>query len=144
MVERAATSEAIVELGRNAAAGAKAGTVFALVGDLGAGKTHWTKGLAAGLGSATVVTSPTFSLVHEYPGARLPLFHFDFYRLESAGELIDLGWDEYLEAGGVIVTEWADKFPELLPSSAHWLRFSVEPDQSRSISHEKPPYPPDS
>jgi len=139
MLERAATPEAMEALGRDAAARAEAGTVFALVGDLGAGKTHWTKGLAAGLGSPATVTSPTFSLVHEYPAARLPLFHLDFYRLESAEELIALGWDEYLDAGGVIVAEWADKFPELLPPSARWLRFTVEPDESRSIRHDEPP-----
>ncbi|MBK1882864.1 tRNA (adenosine(37)-N6)-threonylcarbamoyltransferase complex ATPase subunit type 1 TsaE [Luteolibacter pohnpeiensis] len=131
----------MVEIGRNAAENATPGSIFALVGDLGAGKTHWTKGFAAGLGSPAVVTSPTFSLVHEYDGARLPLFHFDFYRLESAEELIALGWDEYLDAGGVIIAEWADKFPELLPSTTRWLRFSVEPDQSRSINHDPPHSP---
>ena len=90
--------------------------MIALIGGLGAGKTHWTKGLVAGLGSAAEVTSPTFGLVHEYPGGRLPVFHLDFYRLENAGELIALGWDEYLEADGVIIAEWGDKFPDLLPA----------------------------
>lgn len=143
MVERAETPEAMEALGRNAAVEVTFGTIFALVGDLGAGKTHWTKGLVAGLGSDAVVTSPTFSLVHEYPGARFPLFHFDFYRLGSVDELLNLGWDEYLDAGGVIVTEWADKFPGLLPSSARWLRFRVEPDQSRSIHHDEAHSSPD-
>ena len=120
-------------LGRTASAAAGAGTVIALVGGLGAGKTHWTKGFVAGMGSTAAVTSPTFGLVHEYSGGRLPLFHFDFYRLESAAELIALGWDEYLEQGGVIIAEWGDQFPELLPPDTIWLHFTTETDGSRSI-----------
>lgn len=121
------------EMGRAAAAGVRPGTVIALIGGLGAGKTHWTKGFVAGLGSAAEVTSPTFGLVHEYPGGRLPVFHLDFYRLENADELIALGWDEYLEADGVVIAEWGDKFPELLPPGSVRLRFSIEPDGSRII-----------
>jgi tRNA threonylcarbamoyladenosine biosynthesis protein TsaE len=124
----------MVDLGRAATAVARPGAVIALVGGLGAGKTHWTKGLVAALGCTVEVTSPTFSLVHEYRGGDLTVFHFDFYRLASAGDLLALGWDEYLEAGGVIVAEWADKFPELLPQDAIWLRFAVEMDESRSVS----------
>jgi tRNA threonylcarbamoyladenosine biosynthesis protein TsaE len=100
---------------------------------LGAGKTHWTKGLVAGMGSTAEVTSPTFALVHEYPGGRVPVFHLDFYRLENAREIIALGWDEYLEAGGVIVAEWADKFPELLPPGTLWRIFSIGTDGSRTV-----------
>jgi tRNA threonylcarbamoyladenosine biosynthesis protein TsaE len=121
------------QLGRAAAARATAGMVFALSGGLGAGKTHWTKGLATALGAVGDVTSPTFSLVHEYP-ARLPIFHFDFYRLDTADELIALGWDEYLEAGGVVVAEWADKFPDLIPPDAIWLVFSVDADGGRTVA----------
>ncbi|RYD25849.1 MAG: tRNA (adenosine(37)-N6)-threonylcarbamoyltransferase complex ATPase subunit type 1 TsaE [Verrucomicrobiaceae bacterium] len=121
------------QLGRTAAAGAGPGSVFALTGGLGAGKTHWTKGFAAALGAGGDVTSPTFSLVHEY-AAGLPVFHFDFYRLDSADELIALGWDEYLEAGGVVVAEWADKFPDLIPTDATWLAFSVDPDGGRTVA----------
>jgi tRNA threonylcarbamoyladenosine biosynthesis protein TsaE len=79
------------------------------------------------------VTSPTFSLVHEYSGGTLPVFHWDFYRLESPAELLALGWDEYLETGGVIIAEWGDKFAELLPPDTTWLVFSIEADGSRSI-----------
>ena len=124
----------MTELGRAAAAGATAGSIIALVGGLGAGKTHWTKGLVAALGCPVDVTSPTFSLLHEYRGGRLTVFHFDFYRLEAAAEVLALGWDEYLDADGIIIVEWADKFPELLPQDAIWLRFTVQPDQSRVIS----------
>jgi len=128
------TPEAMMQLGRAAAAGMRPGEVVALVGGLGTGKTHWTKGLVAGLGSDAVVTSPTFGLVHEYPGGRMPVFHLDFYRLENPQELIALGWDEYLDAGGVVIAEWGDKFPELLPPGARWLQFSMEGDGRRKVS----------
>ena len=128
------TPEAMMEMGRAAATGMRPGTVVALVGGLGAGKTHWTKGLVAGLGAEAEVTSPTFSLVHEYHGGRMPVFHLDFYRLENPQELIALGWDEYLDAGGVVIAEWGDKFPELLPPDARWLHFSIEADGSRKVS----------
>lgn len=121
-------------LGRAAAGEVKPGDVFALTGGLGAGKTHWTKGFAAAMGCPDVVTSPTFPLVHEYNGTAMPVFHFDFYRLESPEELIALGWDEYLEADGVIVAEWADKFPDLLPASTVRLQFTVDPDGGRTVT----------
>jgi tRNA threonylcarbamoyladenosine biosynthesis protein TsaE len=79
------------------------------------------------------VTSPTFGLVHEYGGGRLPVFHLDFYRLESAAELEALGWDELLEQDAVAIAEWADKFPEMLPAGTEWLRFAVEPDGARTV-----------
>lgn len=133
MHERAATPEAMEALGRAHAAEVRPGLVIALVGGLGAGKTCWTKGLVAALGSPAEVTSPTFGLVHEYPGATLPVFHLDFYRLESPAELVALGWDEYLEADGVIIAEWGDKFPELLPPDTRWLVFSIAADGSRCV-----------
>ena len=133
MQGHAESPEAMENLGHEASAMVKPGSVIALVGGLGAGKTHWTKGFAAGLGSTADVTSPTFGLVHEYSGGRLPVFHFDFYRLASAAELIALGWDEYLDQSGVIIAEWGDKFPELLPSNTIWLHFTTEPDGSRTI-----------
>lgn len=122
------------DLGREVALGLVSGAVLGLVGGLGAGKTHFTKGLAAGLGFGGGVTSPTFSLVHEYRGGALPLFHFDFYRLDSAEALLGIGWDEFLEEDGVVVAEWADLFPELMPEGSRWIRFAVNPDGSRSVS----------
>lgn len=133
MQHRAETPEAMTELGRAAAAEARMGTVIALIGGLGAGKTHWTKGFVAGLGSADEVTSPTFGLVHEYPSGRLPVFHLDFYRLKNADELIALGWDEYLETGGVVIAEWGDRFPEILPPETLRIVFSIEADGSRTL-----------
>lgn len=133
MEGRAESVAAMEALGREAATQARPGSVIALVGGLGAGKTHWTKGFAAGIGSAADVTSPTFGLIHEYSGGRLPVFHLDFYRLDSAAELVALGWDELLEEDGVVIAEWADKFPELLPPDTLWLQFTVEPDGSRTL-----------
>lgn len=125
--------EQTVQWGHKLAATLQAGDVIALVGTLGAGKTHASKGIVAGLGSTDNVSSPTFTLVHEYEGGRLPAFHFDFYRLESANELIGIGWDDYLDAGGVIVVEWADRFPELFPESARWFDFSIRKDGQREV-----------
>lgn len=96
------------------------GDVVALTGTLGAGKTHFCQGIVAGLGASGAVTSPTFGLVHEYVGGRFPVFHFDFYRIESEEELIEIGWDEYLDRGGVVVVEWADRFEEAFPHHAQW------------------------
>ncbi|MCP4847414.1 MAG: tRNA (adenosine(37)-N6)-threonylcarbamoyltransferase complex ATPase subunit type 1 TsaE [Verrucomicrobiaceae bacterium] len=129
----------MIDAGRAIALGMQASDVIALVGDLGSGKTHFTKGIADGLGCETDITSPTFSLVHEYRGQQLQIFHFDFYRIESAGELIALGWDDYLDAGGICVIEWADRFPELLPASTRWLHLGIQEDQSRLISPMKKP-----
>lgn len=84
------------------------GTVIAYRGDLGAGKTAFTRGLAKGLGIADSVTSPTYTIVNEYTSGRLPLFHFDMYRLGSEEELFDIGWEDYLERGGVCAVEWSE------------------------------------
>ena len=90
------------------------GTVIAFTGDLGAGKTAFTRGLARGLGIGERVTSPTFTIVNEYEGGRLPLFHFDMYRLESSEELFDIGWEDYLRRGGVCAVEWSEKVADAL------------------------------
>ncbi len=126
-------ADATIAFGREFAAQLRAGDVLALSGDLGAGKTHFVKGLAAGLGAPAEVTSPTFTLIHEYPGGRLPLFHFDFYRLESGDELLAIGFDDYLDAGGVLALEWAEKFPALLPAHTRRLQFRHRPDDTREV-----------
>ncbi len=97
------------------------GHVYLLMGDLGAGKTCLTQGILRGLGGTGYARSPTFVLTAEYEG-RLRLYHFDLYRLESGAELLDLGVDEYMEAGGVCVVEWADRFREWLPVDALEVR----------------------
>lgn len=111
----------------------RANDVLALVGELGAGKTHFVKGLAAGLGFRGEITSPSFTLIHEYPGGRLPLYHFDFYRLETIAETVRLDLDHYLTNGGICVIEWADKFPELLPAQTRWFELRIRPDEKREI-----------
>ena len=92
----------------------KPGSVVAFYGGLGAGKTAFTRGLASGLGINISVSSPTFTIVNEYPG-KIPLFHFDMYRLENENELFDIGWDDYLERGGVCAVEWSEKVPGAFP-----------------------------
>ena len=91
-----------------------AGTVIAYRGDLGAGKTAFTRGLARGLGIQDPVTSPTYTIVNEYLGGRVPLFHFDMYRLHSADDLFDIGWDDYLERQGICAVEWSENVAEAL------------------------------
>ncbi len=126
--------EETFDCARHLATGAGAGEVWALVGDLGAGKTHFVQGIAAGLGSAGAVTSPTFTLVHEYTGGRLTLYHLDFYRLKTAAEALALGWEEYAGSDGLTVVEWGDKFPELMPSETRWFRFEILEGDGRRIT----------
>jgi tRNA threonylcarbamoyladenosine biosynthesis protein TsaE len=114
----------------------QAGDVLALVGDLGAGKTQFVKGLAKGLGSTAVVTSPTFTLVHEYQGNRLPIYHFDFYRIESLAALWAIGFDEIVFGDGVSVIEWADRFVDAIPPRARWIKFEIVSDDQRRILFE--------
>lgn len=101
-------------LGEALAGQLEPGTVIAFTGDLGAGKTAFVRGLARGLGVRERVTSPTFTIVNEYEGGRLPLFHFDMYRLGSADELFDIGWEDYLDRGGVCAVEWSENVSDAL------------------------------
>ena len=110
-----------------------AGMVLSLIGDLGAGKTEFVKGLAIGLGFDNEVTSPTFTVVHEYRGGRLPLFHMDFYRLNEEWELDEVGFDDYLMEGGVCAIEWGDKFPNRLPPNSVTIRFIIHGNDKRTI-----------
>ncbi|WP_186564823.1 tRNA (adenosine(37)-N6)-threonylcarbamoyltransferase complex ATPase subunit type 1 TsaE [Lawsonibacter celer] len=111
------------------------GTVVAFTGDLGAGKTAFVRGLARGLGIRERVTSPTFTIVNEYEGGRLPLFHFDMYRLGSADELFDIGWEDYLARGGVCAVEWSENIESALDAGC--IRVDIrrgEADNQRRIS----------
>ena len=92
----------------------KAGTILAYRGNLGAGKTAFTRGLARGLGCTQQVTSPTYTIVNEYLGGRLPLFHFDMYRLRSSDDLFDIGWDDYLDRCGVCAVEWSENVADAM------------------------------
>ena len=101
-------------LGERLARQLRPGTVLAYRGDLGAGKTAFTRGLARGLGIVEPVTSPTYTIVNEYLSGRMPLFHFDMYRLHSADDLFDIGWDDYLERGGICAVEWSENVEDAL------------------------------
>lgn len=129
---------ATAEWGRALAGEVGAGDVIALCGTLGAGKTHATKGIVAGMGSEASVTSPTFTLVHEYLDGRVPVFHFDFYRAETEADILSVGWDEFFDEDGVIVVEWADRFPQLLPDTARWFSFELLPEGGRSVEERRP------
>lgn len=101
--------------GHQLAENLKADSVVALIGDLGTGKTTLTKYIAEGLGVKETITSPTFTIVSEYHSGRLPLYHFDVYRIEAADDLFEIGAEEYFYAGGVSIVEWADQVAEILP-----------------------------
>ncbi len=126
----------MLDFGGSLAAQLVAGDVVGLCGELGAGKTHLVKGVAAGLGCSAEVNSPTFTIIQEYPAGRIPVYHIDCYRLESAQEARATGIEEFLPSSdGVTLVEWADKFPELLPANA-WLitiRMSEENPTYRQI-----------
>ena len=111
----------------------KSGSVIALKGELGTGKTQFVKGVVAGLGSTAEVTSPTFTLVHEYAGGCVPVYHFDFFRLEDRHSAERLGLDDYFFGDGISVIEWADKFPELIPEQAQWISFETKSENERLI-----------
>ena len=111
------------------------GTVLAYRGDLGAGKTAFTRGLARGLGYLEPVTSPTYTIVNEYLGGRLPLFHFDMYRLGSADDLWDIGWEDYLDRGGICAVEWSENVADAL-ENALVVRIEKTGDESRRITIE--------
>lgn len=114
------SAEETEAFGEALAARLKPGDVVAYRGGLGMGKTAFTRGLARGLGCAGRVSSPTFTLVNEYEG-RLPLFHFDLYRLGGGDELFDIGWEDYLDRGGVCAVEWSERAAGVLPEGTIWI-----------------------
>ena len=109
-----------------------AGTVIAYCGDLGAGKTAFTRGLARGLGCTEQVTSPTYTIVKEYLSGRCPLFHFDMYRLRSADDLWDIGWEDYLDRNGVCAVEWSENVREALEEALTVRIDKLDTDSRRS------------
>ena len=112
-----------------------AGSIVAYRGDLGAGKTAFTRGLARGLGYADAVTSPTYTIVNEYLGGRLPLFHFDMYRLRSSDDLWGIGWDDYLDRNGVCAVEWSENVADAM-KDAIFITIEKIDDESRRITIE--------
>lgn len=109
------------------------GSVVALSGDLGTGKTTFTKAIAKGLGITDLITSPTFTIIHEYKGGRLPLYHFDVYRIDEEEEFRNLGYEEYFYGDGVCVIEWADKIEGYLPVEAMRIRISYGGEEGERI-----------
>ena len=135
MIVTTHSEEETEALGERLAKCLRAGSVVALYGDLGAGKTAFVRGLARGLGIRGSVSSPTFTIVNEYPG-RVPLFHFDMYRLKNAEELYGIGWEDYLDRNGICVTEWSERIEEALPEDAVRVRIRRLSDSERSVSIE--------
>ena len=111
------------------------GTILAYTGDLGAGKTAFTRGLARGLGAAEPVTSPTYTIVNEYLSGKMPLFHFDMYRLTCADDLWDIGWEDYLERGGICAVEWSENVTDAM-DGAIFIRIEKLGEDSRRITIE--------
>jgi tRNA threonylcarbamoyladenosine biosynthesis protein TsaE len=120
-------------IAREFTAGLRQGDVVALVGQLGAGKTQFVKGLVDGFGADAEVTSPTFTLIHEYTGGRVPVYHFDFFRIEDREAAERLGLDEYFFGDGVCVVEWADKFREVIPADAIWISLETKSENERLL-----------
>lgn len=146
VIERVTRSaEETRALGRSIARTLGPGDVLLLIGELGAGKTTFVKGLAEGLNiDPRCVASPTFVLIHEYDGGRLPLYHVDAYRVQSASELIEVGLEEYFEKPGVTVIEWGEKVKAVVPERAIEIRFEILEGDRRRIRVEPPltPRPP--
>ncbi|SEH75749.1 tRNA (adenosine(37)-N6)-threonylcarbamoyltransferase complex ATPase subunit type 1 TsaE [Akkermansia glycaniphila] len=134
-VRTVSSPEEMRGLGRLLAEVLQPGQVVGLVGDLGAGKTHLVQGILEGLGAGNPGVSPTFSLVHEHSDARIPVCHFDFYRMELPEELLAIGWDEYLERGDLILAEWANRFDgSMMPEGTVWLLLEHAAEGVRTVS----------
>lgn len=113
----------------------KSGSIVALIGDLGTGKTTLTKAIAEGLGVKEMITSPTFSIVHEYHDGRLPLYHFDVYRIGEIEEMYELGYEEYFYGEGICIVEWADLIWELMPEESVTIRIEYGESENERIYH---------
>ncbi len=124
------------ELGKRLAEKLEAGDVILLEGDLGAGKSEFARGTAAGLGVQETVTSPSFTILNVYESGRLPLYHFDWYRLESSEELYELGMDEYLGGNGIALVEWPEQCPDAVPEDCLRIRITATGENSRRIVAE--------
>ena len=130
------TSEETIKLGEKIGSALKAGDIIAMKGTLGAGKTTITKGIASALGIEDTITSPTFCLISEYEGKKLPLYHMDVYRLDSEEDFLNLGVEEMLYGDGVCIIEWSEKVMKVLPKKTIILTITPEEDGSRIIQLE--------
>ena len=135
MVIESHSRQKTYELGRTLGQQAKAGDVYTLVGDLGVGKTVLTQGMAAGLGIMEPVSSPTFTIVQIYEEGRLPLYHFDVYRIEEPEEMEEVGFDDYIYGDGVCLIEWANRIEEILPEETIYI--VIEKDLEKGMDYRK-------
>ena len=127
------SEEDSAKLGRKIGEKAEPGSVLALIGDLGTGKTTLTKYIAAGMGVSEVITSPTFNIVKEYRSGRIPLYHFDVYRIEDPEEMYEIGYEEYFYGDGLCVVGWADMIEELLPGDAAVIKMEYSDTEGERI-----------
>lgn len=127
--------EDTLSLAKQLAQKASQGDIFCLIGDLGVGKTIFSKGFAYGIGINEHVTSPTFTIVHEYDEGRLPLYHFDVYRISDSSEMDEIGYEEYFYGKGVCLVEWANLIPEIIPNSAVYIK--IEKDLDKGFEYRK-------
>ncbi len=134
MVLESLQEQQTFEIAYNIAKQAKPGAIYCLIGDLGVGKTIFSKGFASGLGIEEHITSPTFTIVQEYEGA-MPLYHFDMYRIEDADELEMIGYEDYFFGEGVCLVEWANNVPDAIPEDAQWIY--IEKDLTRGLDYRK-------
>lgn len=123
------------DLGHKLGQAAEAGTVYSLVGDLGVGKTVFTKGLAKGLGIEEPISSPTFTIVQVYEEGRLPFYHFDVYRIGDIEEMDEIGYEDYVYGEGVSLIEWADLIPEILP--VHYTEIKIEKNLEKGFDYRR-------
>ena len=121
MILKSHSAEETRRIGASLARQLRANDVVLLLGDMGAGKSELTRGIARGLGVTGYVTSPTFTIVNEYEGGRLPLFHFDMYRLRDADDLFDIGWEDFLRRGGICAVEWSENIRDALDEDTLWV-----------------------
>lgn len=129
------TTQDTEDIGRKLGEEAKAGGLYALIGDLGVGKTVFTKGFASGLGILEHVTSPTFTIVNEYHDGRLPFYHFDVYRIEDAEEMYEIGYEEYFYNHGVCLVEWANRIADIMPEETTWI--TIEKDLEKGLDYRR-------
>ena len=135
MIIESFCAEDTFELGKKLGQNAKPGDVYTLVGDLGVGKTVFTQGLAEGLGIAEAVSSPTFTIVQVYEEGRLPLYHFDVYRIGDVSEMDEIGYEDYFYGEGVCLIEWADVIREILPE--RYTRIFIEKDLEKGFDYRR-------
>lgn len=135
MIRETYSEKETFDLGKKLGESAKAGDVFTMEGDLGVGKTVFTKGFACGLGIQDDVVSPTFTIVQEYEDGRIPLYHFDVYRIGDAEEMEEIGYEDYIHGEGVCLIEWANLIEEILPETR--TRIVIEKDMEKGFDYRK-------